>query len=42
MEWYEAGGLLLGSIMFGMSIGMPVAFTFILTNVMGMFVFSKG
>ncbi len=42
MEWYEAGGILLGSVMFGMAIGLPVAFTFVLTNVMGMFVFSNG
>ena len=42
MEWYEAGALLLGSIMFGMAIGLPVAFTFVLTNVMAMFVFAKG
>jgi len=42
MEWYEAGAILLGSIMFGMAIGLPVAFTFVLTNVMGMFVFSGG
>ena len=42
MEWYEAGSLLLGSIIFGMSIGLPVAFTFTLTNVMGIFVFANG
>ncbi len=42
MEWYEAGALLLGSIMFGMAIGLPVAFTFVLTNVMAMFVFANG
>ncbi len=42
MEWYEAGAILLGSVMFGMAIGLPVAFTFVLTNVMGMFVFSNG
>ncbi len=42
MEWYAAGALLLGSIMFGMAIGLPVAFTFVLTNVMAMFVFANG
>ena len=42
MEWYEAGALLLGCIMLGMSIGLPVAFTFVLTNVVGIFVFANG
>ena len=42
MEWYEAGGLLLGCVVAGMALGFPVAFTFLLTNVMGMFVFAKG
>ena len=42
MEWYEAGALLLGCVVAGMALGFPVAFTFLLTNVMGMFVFAKG
>lgn len=42
MEWYEAGGLLIGSIVFLMAIGFPVAFAFMLTNIMGIFVFSAG
>ena len=42
MEWYESGGLLIGSIVFLMALGFPVAFAFLLTNVMGIFVFSAG
>ncbi len=42
MEWYEAGALLLGSVVFLMAFGFPVAFTFMATNIMGIFVFSKG
>ncbi len=42
MEWYDAGALLLGMIIAGMAIGLPVAFSFLLTNVIGIFVFSGG
>lgn len=42
MEWYEAGGILLGCIITGMAIGLPVAFTFMITNIIGIFVFSNG
>ncbi len=42
MEWYEAGGLLLGCIVGGMALGIPVAFTFLLTNILGMFLFANG
>lgn len=42
MEWYEAGGFLLGSVVAGMALGFPVAFTFMITNVIGIFVFSGG
>jgi tripartite ATP-independent transporter DctM subunit len=42
MEWYDAGLLLIGSIVFLMAIGVPVAFAFMMTNVMGIFVFSNG
>ena len=42
MEWYAAGGLLIGSIVFLMAFGMPVALAFLVTNVMGIFVFSTG
>jgi tripartite ATP-independent transporter DctM subunit len=42
MEWYEAGGLLLGCVVAGMALGFPVAFTFMITNVIGIFIFSGG
>jgi tripartite ATP-independent transporter DctM subunit len=42
MLWYEAGGLLLGCICAGMALGIPVAFTFMLTNIVGIFLFSGG
>ena len=42
MLWYEAGALLLGCVMSGMALGFPVAFTFMITNVIGIFVFSGG
>ena len=42
MEWYWAGALLIGSIISMMAIGIPVAFAFLLTNIMGIFVFSTG
>ena len=42
MEWYEATALLIGSIIGMMAFGIPVAFAFLLTNIMGIFVFSTG
>jgi tripartite ATP-independent transporter DctM subunit len=42
MEWYHAGGLLIGSVVALMAIGVPVAITFMITNVIGIFVFSNG
>ncbi len=42
MEWYQAGGLLIGSVVAMMAIGVPVAITFMITNVIGIFVFSNG
>jgi tripartite ATP-independent transporter DctM subunit len=42
MEWYFAGGLLIGSVVCLMAIGVPVAITFMITNVIGIFVFSNG
>jgi tripartite ATP-independent transporter DctM subunit len=42
MEWYEAGALLIGTVVALMALGFPVAFTFMITNIMGIFVFSKG
>jgi tripartite ATP-independent transporter DctM subunit len=42
MEWYEAGTILLGLVVVGMSLGFPVAMTFMIVNVIGIFVFSGG
>ncbi len=42
MEWYEAGALLIGCVVAGMALGFPVAYTFLLTNILGMFVFAAG
>ena len=42
MEWYEAGAILLGCVVAGMALGFPVAFTFLLANILGMFVFNNG
>ena len=42
MEWYEALGLLLGSILALMAIGMPVALAFLAANIVGAWVFMGG
>ncbi len=42
MEWYQAGGLLIGCVVGLMALGFPVAFTFLLTNILGMFLFAAG
>lgn len=42
MEWYTSAALLIGSIIGLMAVGVPVAFAFMLTNIMGVFVFSSG
>ena len=42
MEWYEALGLLLGSILALMAIGMPVALAFLAANLVGAWVFMGG
>ena len=42
MEWYEALGLLLGSIMFLMALGMPVALAFLAANIVGAWIFMGG
>ncbi len=39
MEWYWAGTILLGCVLGGMALGFPVAFTFLLTNIIGTLVF---
>ncbi len=42
MEWFEALALLLGSILFLMAIGMPVALAFLAANIIGAWVFMGG
>lgn len=42
MEWYQAGLLLVGSVVGLMMMGVPVAFAFLITNIMGIFAFSTG
>jgi len=42
MEWYESLGLLLGSILVLMAIGMPVALAFLAANIVGAWVFMGG
>ena len=42
MEWYEALGLLIGTIMFLMAMGMPVALAFLAANILGAWVFMGG
>lgn len=39
MEWYWALCTLIGMVMFFMAMGVPVAFTFILTNIIGVLIF---
>jgi tripartite ATP-independent transporter DctM subunit len=39
MEWYWAGLILMGCVLGGMAVGFPVAFTFLLTNIVGTLVF---
>ncbi|MBF9058482.1 TRAP transporter large permease subunit [Rhodobacterales bacterium HKCCSP123] len=42
MEWFEALGLLVGSIMLLMALGMPVALAFLAANILGAWVFMGG
>ncbi|QFS81837.1 Sialic acid TRAP transporter permease protein SiaT [Roseivivax sp. THAF40] len=42
MEWYAALGVLLGTIMLLMGIGMPVALAFLAANIVGAWVFMGG
>ena len=39
MEWYWALCTLIGMVIFLMAMGVPVAFTFILTNIIGVVIF---
>ena len=42
MEWFEALALLLGTIMFLMAVGMPIALAFLAANIIGAWVFMGG
>ena len=42
MEWYWAGGLMLGAVLGFMAIGFPVAFAFLGANVIGVMLFMGG
>jgi len=42
MEWYQALGLLLGTIVALMAIGMPVALAFLAANIVGAWIFMGG
>ncbi len=42
MAWHLSGALLIGSIVVLMALGFPVAFAFMITNIVGVFVFSNG
>ncbi|MFK7889227.1 MAG: TRAP transporter large permease subunit [Granulosicoccus sp.] len=42
MQWYEALGLLLGTIIVLMAIGMPVALAFLAANIAGAWIFMGG
>jgi tripartite ATP-independent transporter DctM subunit len=42
MEWFEALGLLIGSILVLMAIGMPVALAFLAANIIGAWLFMGG
>jgi tripartite ATP-independent transporter DctM subunit len=42
MPWYEAFALMIGAVLALMALGLPVAFAFIATNVLGAFVFLGG
>ena len=39
MEWYWALATLIGMVIFFMAMGVPVAFTFIITNIIGVMIF---
>ena len=42
MSWYEAAALMIGTAMLLMAFGLPVAFAFITTNVIGAYIFMGG
>ena len=42
MEWYEIGGMMIGLVVALMALGIPVAFAFLLANVIGAYLFMGG
>ena len=42
MEWYEAAALLVGMVVALMLLGVPVAFAFLASNLLGAMVFMGG
>ncbi len=42
MEWYQAAALLIGLVVAFMALGVPVAFAFLATNVIGVLIFMGG
>lgn len=42
MEWYYSLAILLGAVFFGMAIGLPVAFSFLGANIIGIMLFMGG
>ena len=42
MEWYQAGGLMLGMVLAMMALGTHVAYAFMIANMVGVVVFMGG
>lgn len=42
MDWYEAAGLMVGSLLFMMFFGVPVAIAFLAVNIAGVYIFMGG
>lgn len=42
MEWFEIGGMMIGLVVGLMALGIPVAFAFLLSNIVGAFLFMGG
>lgn len=42
MEWYLALAILVGTVMFSMTLSLPIAFGFFLTNIVGAYIFLGG
>ena len=42
LEWFEIGGMMIGLVVGLMALGIPVAFAFLLSNIVGAFLFMGG